>query len=121
MYPQFLVPETTVTEKGTGQPVQLDDSAGNMMLLTLGITDIVEQEALDIAIEGSADGEQWEAKPLRVFPQKFYKGSCSILFHRGASADVKFLRAKWDVQRWGVGPQTPMFRFYIFAEPFPET
>jgi hypothetical protein len=121
MSPQFLVPETTVTEKGTGESIPLDAAAGNMMLLTLGITDIVEQEALDIAIQGSADGEQWEEKPLRAFPQKFYRGSSSILFHRGAHADVKFLRAKWEVQRWGVGSQIPMFRFYLFVEPFPES
>jgi hypothetical protein len=120
MHPQFLVPETTVLEKGTGEPIPLDDSAGGMMLLTLGITDIVEQEALDVSIQGSADGEQWSEKPLRAFPQKFYRGSYSILFNRAAHADVKFLRAQWDVQRWGVGSQTPMFRFYVFAEPFRE-
>jgi hypothetical protein len=121
MSPQFLVPETTVTEKGTGERIPLDVAAGSLMLLTLGITEIVEQEALDVVIQGSADGEQWEEKPLRVFPQKFYKGSSSILFDRGDPAAVKFLRAKWDVQRWGVGSQTPMFRFYLFVEPFPES
>lgn len=120
MQPQFLLPETTVTEKGAGEPMSLD-SAGDVMLLTLGITDIVEQESLDVAIEGSADGEQWNEKPVRVFPQKFYRGNYSILFNRGAHADIKFLRAKWDVQRWGVGSQTPKFRFYVFAEPFSET
>lgn len=121
MHSQFVVPETTVTEKGTGSPIQLDDSAGKMMLLTLGITDIAEQEALDVAIQGSPDGEQWNEKPLRAFPQKFYRGTFSVLFNRGAHPDVKFLRARWDVQRWGVGSPTPMFRFYVFAEPFPET
>jgi len=121
MQSQFIVPETTVTEKGTGEPIRLDESSGGTMLLTLGITDIVEQEALDVAILGSADGQQWGEKPLRTFPQKFYKGASSILFPRGAHADVRFLRAQWDVQRWGVGSQTPMFRFYLVAEPFPET
>jgi hypothetical protein len=121
MQSQFLVPETTVTEKGTGEPIQLDDSAGNMLLLTLGITDIVEQEALDISVQGSANGQEWIEKPVRVFPQKFYRGTYSILFNRAAHPDVKFLRAEWNVQRWGVGSQTPMFRFYIFTEPFRES
>jgi hypothetical protein len=120
MRPQFLFPEATVTEKGTGEPIQLNGSAGNMMLLTLGITDIVEQEALDVSIQGSTDGQQWNEKPVRAFPQKFYRGVSSILFDPAAHHDVKFLRVQWDVQRWGVGSQTPMFRFYVFLEPFPE-
>jgi hypothetical protein len=118
MQSQFIVPETTVTEKGTGEPIRLDESSGGTMLLTLGITDIVEQEALDIVIQGSANGEEWGEKPVRVFPQKFYRGTYSILLDRAGHPDVKFLRAQWDVQRWGVGSPTPMFRFYLFAEPF---
>jgi hypothetical protein len=118
MQSQFLVPETTVTEKGAGEPLPLDDSGSKTLLLTLGITDIVEQEALDVTVHGSADGQAWNEKPLRVFPQKFYRGTYSVLFDRSTHADVKFLRAEWNVQRWGVGSQTPMFRFYVFAEPF---
>lgn len=116
MQSQFVVPETTVTEKGTGEAVQLDGSGNGTLLLTLGITDIIEQEALDVSVYGSADGEAWGEKPLRVFPQKFYRGTYSVLMNRGE--DVKFLRAQWDVQRWGVGAQTPKFRFYLFVEPF---
>ena len=121
MQSQFLVPEITVTEKGTGEPVPIDEANGGMMLLTLGITDIVEQEALDIRVQGSANGEEWAEKPVRAFPQKFYRGTYSILLDRAAHPDVKFLRAQWDVQRWGVGSQTPMFRFYLFAEPFADS
>lgn len=33
---------------------------------------------------------------------------------------VKFLRTEWKVARWGVVEQTPMFKFYVFAEPFEE-
>jgi len=51
MQSHFLVPETTVTEKGTGESIQLGESGGGTMLLTLGITDIVEQEALEAARE----------------------------------------------------------------------
>jgi hypothetical protein len=121
MHPQFLFPETTVTDKGTGEPIELDNPPSDTMLLTLGITDIVEQEALDVAIQGSADGQVWNEKPLRAFPQKFYRGTYSILFDRAANPGVKFLRAQWNVQRWGVGSQTPMFRFYVYAEPFSES
>ncbi len=120
MLPDFIVPETTVSAKGEGPAVELGAAAGHMLLLTLGITEIVEQEALDVAIFGSADGEQWSEKPLRSFPQKFYRGAYQILCDLGAHLEVKFLRASWSVNRWGVGSQTPMFRFYVYAEPFSE-
>lgn len=121
MQSQFLVPETTVTEKGTSEPIAIDDSGAKMLLLTLGITNVVEQEALDVSVHGSADGQEWNAKPVCIFPQKFYSGAYSVLLDRAAHPDVKFLRAEWNVQRWGVGSQTPMFRFYVFAEPFSDS
>ncbi len=98
----------------------MGQAAGSMVLLTLGIVDIVEQESLDVTISGSADGETWGDKPLREFPQKFYAGTYQILMDLSAHAEVKFLRAEWKVARWGVGEQTPMFKFYVFAEPFEE-
>lgn len=120
MAPDFLVPETTIHEKGSGPVLELGEAQGKLLLLTLGIVDIVEQESLDISIWGSADGEQWGDKPLRAFPQKFYKGTYHILLDLSPHPEVRFLRAEWKVNRWGVGSHTPMFRFYVFAEPFRE-
>jgi hypothetical protein len=118
MLPSFIFPETTVEAKGNSEPLDLGESAGSVLLLTLGILEVVEQESLDIAIWGSADGEDWGEEPLRAFPQKFYDGTSQILMDLGPTPDVKFLRADWKVHRWGVGSTTPMFRFYVFAEPF---
>jgi len=50
-------------------------------LLTLAITNIIEQESLDVSIFGSADGATWDPKPVAAFPQKFYREKfrcCSI-------------------------------------------
>lgn len=116
MLPNFILPETTINDKGLGEPLALGDAAGKMLVLTLGITDIVEQESLDVAILGSQDGETWGEKPVRVFPQKFYRGVYHLLLDLGAHPDVKFLKAEWKTERWGVGSATPMFRFYVFAE-----
>ena len=74
MLPEFITAETVVDANGTSEAIDLGDAAGRMLLLTLGITDIVEQESLDVLIWGSADGEEWGEDPLRVFPQKFYSG-----------------------------------------------
>ena len=121
MLPAFIIPEQTIDAIGNGEDVELGDAAGQMLLLTLGVTDIVEQESLDISVFGSADGEEWGENKLRAFPQKFYRGTSSILFDLSQHADVKFLRVDWTVHRWGVGSKTPMFKFYVFAEKFEES
>ena len=113
----FLVPETKVEADGTGPAIEAGSSAGKTLLLTLGITKIVEQESLDVAIWGSADGTDWGAKPLVAFPQKFYAGIHTLLLDLSGTPTVKYLQVRWQVSRWGVGSKTPMFVFYIFAEP----
>jgi hypothetical protein len=116
----FLLPETHVEKDGSGPALELGSTAGAPIALTLGINKILEQESLDVAIWGSADGQDWGTKPLAAFPQKFYEGVYTILLDLGAKPDVRHLQARWKVARWGVGPTTPSFGFYIFVEPFPQ-
>ncbi|HVP48555.1 MAG TPA: hypothetical protein VMT32_18300 [Bryobacteraceae bacterium] len=116
MLPSFLVPETTVREAGNGSELDLGESKGRLVLLTLGITRIIEQESLDVSIWGSMDGQEWGAKPLIVFPQKFYCGTSQILLDLSPHPDVRFLRVKWAAQRWGKGNSQPLFGFYVFAQ-----
>ncbi len=117
MLPGFLLPETTVQESGSGEPFEIG-SGGGTALLSLGITEILEQQSLDVNVLGSADGEQWMEKPVRSFPQKFYSGVWQILCDLDAIPDVRFLKVGYKVARWGVGSPTPMFKFYVFAERF---
>ncbi|MGE0407021.1 MAG: hypothetical protein AB7O65_12045, partial [Candidatus Korobacteraceae bacterium] len=56
----------------------------------------------------SADGASWVDKPLLKFPQKFYRGEHPVLVE---VSGVKFLRAHWEVGRWGRGDETPRFEF----------
>ena len=51
MLPQFLLPETTVREAGTGTDLQIGDFEGGTLILTLGITRIIEQESIDVSAE----------------------------------------------------------------------
>lgn len=115
MLPNFLVPESTVRDGGTGLVLSLDNSQGGMVLLTLGITRIIEQESLDVLIWGSSDGENWGDKPLLAFPQKFYCGTYQMLLDLSAHPETRFLRAQWKVNRWGRGDGKPLFGFYLFA------
>ncbi len=115
MLPQFLLTETTVREAGTGEPLDLSDTQGDTLILTLGITRIIEQESIDISIWGSTDGSDWGTKPLVAFPQKFYCGTYQILLDL-TERPVRYLRAKWQVNRWGKGDPKPLFTVYLFVQ-----
>jgi hypothetical protein len=116
----FLVPEKTVASaKGDSPAVDVSGAANRVFLLTLDITNIVEQEALDVNVYGSGDGATWGAKPLAIFPQKFYRGQHPLLLDLTGHADVKFVRAHWDVNRWGRGTETPMFEFHLSMREVP--
>lgn len=120
MVDTFLVPEkTTITAKGDGPAVDVSGGANRVFLLTLKITDVVEQESLDITIYSSVDGAAWSPKPVGSFPQKFYRGDHPMLLELSGMSDVKFLRAHWEVNRWGRGSETPMFEFSIHIKEVP--
>jgi hypothetical protein len=116
----LLVPEKTVVNaKGDGSALDISEAASRVFLLTLEIGNIIEQEALDVSIYGSADGAVWGAKPLAAFPQKFYRGQHPLLLDLTGRADAKFLRAHWEVNRWGRGTVTPMFEFHLAIREVP--
>jgi hypothetical protein len=116
MFPQFLLPETTVREAGTGPDITLGAQQGGTLVLTLGITRIIEQESIDISVWSSADGTDWGAKPLISFPQKFYCGTYQMLCDLSERPEVKYLRTKWQVSRWGKGDPKPLFSIYVFVQ-----
>ncbi len=120
MLPAFILPETTIREAGTGPALDLGDSQGGLVLLTLGITRIIEQESLDVSVWGSEDNMEWGAKPLIAFPQKFYCGTYQVLLDLSQHRKVKYLRVKWQVARWGKGDAKPLFGLYVFAQDFEE-
>ena len=116
MLPEFLLPETTVREAGTGPNLHLGDQQGETLILTLGITRIIEQESIDVSIWGSTDGADWGTKPIVAFPQKFYCGTYQIVVDLTERPDIRYLRAKWGVNRWGKGDPKPLFTIYLFAQ-----
>jgi hypothetical protein len=121
MIEAFLVPENTVaTAKGDGPAIDLAAASTRVFLLNLAITDIVEQEALDVSVHTSADGAAFDPKPFAAFPQKFYRGETPLLVDLSAKPEVKAIRAHWEVNRWGRGPETPMFEFCVTVREVPE-
>jgi len=114
-----LVPKTVVNAKGDGPSVDLSVAAHRVFLVTLQITNIIEQESLDVSVYGSADGVSWSPKPIISFPQKFYRGQQPLLLDLTQNADVKFVRAHWDTNRWGRGTEVPMFEFQLMIKEVP--
>ncbi len=115
----LIADKTVVSAKGDGPAVNVSGAAGQVFLLTLEITKIIEQESLEISVHGSADGAAWGAKAIVTFPQKFYCGETPLLLDLTAHPEVKFVRAHWEVARWGRGTETPMFELGVRLKEIP--
>jgi len=114
MLDTYLVPDkTTVTAKGDGPVVDISAAGNRAFLLQLEITGVVEQEALELSVFGGPDEAGLGKAPLGSFPQQFYPGTYPLLLELSATSEVKALRAHWEVNRWGRGPETPWFEFRV--------
>jgi len=114
MFDAYLVPANTViTAKGDSEPLDISGAGNRVFLLTLSITSIVEQESIEVSIATSADGAAWDPKPAASISQKFYPGDYPVLVDLSASPEAKFLRAHWEVSRWGRGPKDPKFEIAL--------
>lgn len=115
-----LVPEKTRVEaNGDGSPFDVSASETRTFLCTITITDQIEQESLDVSIWGSADGQDWGAKPLLKLPQHFYRGWTKMVLDLSLRPEVKFLRARWELNRWGRVAPLPMFVFGLHLSEVP--
>lgn len=120
MIDTVLVPsKTVVNAKGDGAPVDVSGASHRVFLVTLDITSIIEQESIDVSVYGSGDGAAWSPKSIISFPQKFYRGQQPLLMDLTNHPDVKFVRAHWEVNRWGRGTETPMFEFGVMIKEIP--
>lgn len=105
-----LIPDKTIiTAKGDSDAVDISGARNRVFLLTLNITEIVEQESIEVSVLGSVDGQTWAGKPVLTFPQKFYREQAPLLLDLSGQPEVKFLRAHWEVNRWGRGTETVRF------------
>ena len=120
MIDAFLVPVgTAVTAKGDSEPLDITSAANPAFLATLSVAKIVEQESIELSFFTSADGTTWEAKPVASLPQKFYVGEYPLLVDLSQANGAKFLRAHWEVARWGRGPATPNFEIGLRVREIP--
>jgi hypothetical protein len=105
-----LVPQgTRVHENGHGEAVDIRATSTRTFFCMLLIRDQIEQESLDVSIWGSADGENWGTQPLLRLPQQFYKGETRAVLELTNVPEVNFIRAAWELNRWGRVAPLPMF------------
>jgi len=105
-----LIPaDTRMEASGDGASFNISESASRTFICRLTVTDQLEQESLEVSIWGSADGETWPKKPLLKLPQQFYRGTTKMVLDISLRPEVKFIRAHWDLNRWGRVAPTPMF------------
>jgi hypothetical protein len=113
-----LVPaDTLVTESGDGQAIDVPADGPRMFVLQLNLTEVIEQESLTLSIWGSADGQAWGTMPLLMLPQRFYRGSTRMVLDLGMQPEIRFIRPRWELNRWGRGVPSPRFRFGVTARP----
>lgn len=94
---------------GDGASFDISSSATRTFLCLLTVADQLEQESLDVSIYGSVDGASWTPKPLLKMPQQFYRGHTKMVLDLSLRPEIKFIRAKWELIRWGRGAPLPMF------------
>ena len=115
-----LIPNGTRLEaNGEGATFDISSSASRTFLCRLTITDQIEQESLDVSIWGSADSQTWTKKPILRLTQQFYRGITKMILDLTLRSEVKFIRAGWELNRWGRVAPTPMFVAGLEIEEIP--
>jgi hypothetical protein len=106
----LIPPGTLVEANGGAGAVDVSGSGTRTFYCVMFIYDQIEQESIDVSIWGSADGENWGTHPILRLPQRFYRGETRAVLELALRPEVKFILAKWDLNRWGRVAPLPMFR-----------
>jgi hypothetical protein len=102
---------TLVEANGEGPAVDVSPSQTRTFLCVMHIAEVIEQQSVDVSIFGSPDAEQWGKMPILKLPQRFYRGETRMVLDLATRAEVKFIRARWELNRWGRVAPTPRFVF----------
>ena len=106
----LIAPHSMLEANADGEAADIGASATRTFLCNLVISDQIEQESLDVSIWGSADGQSWGTYPILRLPQRFYRGETRAVLELALRPEVKFIRAKWELNKWGRGAPVPSFR-----------
>ena len=105
----LIAPGTLLRENGHGETVDIRSSSTRTFYCTMVIREQIEQESVDVSIWGSTDGENWGTHPILKLPQQFYRGETRAVLELALVSEVNFIRAGWELNRWGRVAPLPMF------------
>jgi hypothetical protein len=115
-----LIPnDTLVRENGVSAAVDIRASQTRTFFCVMNITDQIEQESLDVSIWASADGENWGTHPVLKLPQQFYRGETRAVLDMTQIPEINFVRAAWELNRWGRVAPLPMFVLGLHVKEIP--
>jgi hypothetical protein len=105
----LIPPGTRLTSNGEGQPFDISGSQTRTFMCSMQISEQMEQESVDISVWGSADDQDFGKMPLLKMPQRFYRGETRQVLDLSLKPEIRFIRAKYDLARWGRVAPHPMF------------
>ena len=115
-----LIPQgTLLKENGFGAVVDVRASQTRTFFCVMEITDQIEQESVDVSIWGSADGENWSTHPILKLPQQFYRGETRAVLDLTLVPETNYIRAGWELNRWGRVAPLPMFVLGLHLKEIP--
>jgi hypothetical protein len=115
----LIAPATRVTANGHGEPFDVRSSHTRTFLCAMDVSDQIEQESVDVSIWGSADGQDFGKHPILKIPQRFYRGETRQVLDLTARPELNFIRASWDLVRWGRVAPHPMFAIGLRLDEIP--
>lgn len=114
--PKCLLADSIRRLDGQGPVVELDEYRGKLLVVTLGVSAVVERTGLTVSVWGSPDQLVWGDKPLISLRQRQYCGVYSALLNLAHRPETRYLRVEWNISRWGKGEGAAQFGFEVFAE-----
>jgi len=114
--PKCLLPDSVRRIDGVGPVIELEGYRGKLLVVTLGVSAVVERTGLTVSVWGSPDQTDWGSKPLIALRQRQYCGVYSALLNLAHRPDIRYLRVEWNMSRWGKGERIAQFGFQVFVE-----
>ncbi len=114
--PNFLVPPSTRESDGVGPVIELGALRSKLLLVTLAINSVLENEALTISIWGSASETGWGTKPLLSLTRKSYCGVYTTFLNLSNYPAVGFLHVEWKMSHLRNCNSPLMFGFSVSLE-----
>lgn len=110
-----LVPACTRQGSGVGPVTDLGPHRAKLLVVTLAINSVLEHEGLVVSIRGSESEFDFPDRPILVYPEKCYCGIYATFLDLTRYPAVRYLRAEWKMNRWGIRRSPATFAFHLEA------